>query len=313
MRVVGTAVEYLDLYPTLTALALPSGVPAGLEGRSFAHLLDDAAQPHRDVAFYQYTCAGRSSCMGYSVLSVPLRMRYTEWVAFDMESATPDFGTPLAPPELYDHRTDLQEDKNAATNPANAAAKQQLSHALRLNFARPPPVVGKSDDDEFAAQREPQKPEPAEPTAPPKVIVQDGQFTLAGRPFLPTGFYYLADEYSLRMEGYADKWGFWRDYTETYGFNTLVKGWYDAPGYLAMLDFFASANLSSPLLPIISVQNSWEVNHKGADPVKGAGTLAKQLRNTSILGYCECHSSRCLSACSAPVLTQAVAADRHGR
>ena len=64
--------------------------------------------------------------MGYSVLSVPLRMRYTEWVAFDMESATPDFGTPLAPPELYDHRTDLQEDKNAATNPANAAAKQRL-------------------------------------------------------------------------------------------------------------------------------------------------------------------------------------------
>jgi arylsulfatase A-like enzyme len=54
MRVDGTAVEYLDLYPTLAALALPGGVPTGLEGRSFAHLLDDAARPHRDLGFYQY-------------------------------------------------------------------------------------------------------------------------------------------------------------------------------------------------------------------------------------------------------------------
>jgi hypothetical protein len=70
----------------------------------------------------RYTCAGRS-CMGYSVLSVPLQMRYTEWVAFDQKSATPDFGTALAPPELYDHRTDLQENRNAAKEPANAAAR----------------------------------------------------------------------------------------------------------------------------------------------------------------------------------------------
>jgi len=51
-------VEYLDLMPTLLSLALGKArpneaAPAGMEGRSFSHLLDDPSAAHRDLGFYQ--------------------------------------------------------------------------------------------------------------------------------------------------------------------------------------------------------------------------------------------------------------------
>ena len=61
-------------------------MPAGLEGRSFAPLLDSPTAPHREYGFYQYTCAGvghgtglAPTCMGYSVVSPTMELRYLEW------------------------------------------------------------------------------------------------------------------------------------------------------------------------------------------------------------------------------------------
>ena len=131
-RVTTTAVEYLDLYPTLADLALPSGVPPGLEGTSFAQLLDDPTQTHRNFGFYQYTCYGVANCMGYSVLSMALGMRYTQWVRH--EHGVPDFDKHMAPPELYVHHTDPHENDNVAADPAYADDCAALSHKLKHNF-----------------------------------------------------------------------------------------------------------------------------------------------------------------------------------
>ena len=136
-------VEYLDLYPTLAALALPSSaIPGGLEGKSFAPLLDTPTAPHRDYGFYQYTCVGpygsgiAPTCMGYAVISPTMQLRYTAWVAFDGQGAQgqPDFERHLAQEELYDHKTDIAENVNVASDPKFAAAKATLSKVLRDNF-----------------------------------------------------------------------------------------------------------------------------------------------------------------------------------
>jgi hypothetical protein len=112
----------------------------GLEGKSFAELLDDPDKPHRDMGFYQYTCASNSGwgkeCMGYSVVSILLQRRYTEWVAFNSTSATPNFSNLIAVAEMYDHRLDPGEDENVADAPAQQAARRQLSTALQANFGR---------------------------------------------------------------------------------------------------------------------------------------------------------------------------------
>lgn len=142
-RVAGV-VEYLDLYPSLVALALPNtAMPVGLEGRSFAPLLDSPTAPHREYGFYQYTCAGAGhgtglvpTCMGYSVVSPTMKLRYTAWVAFNATSASPDFSQHLAVEELYNHGADIRENVNVAADPELAWAKGTLSKALRANFER---------------------------------------------------------------------------------------------------------------------------------------------------------------------------------
>jgi hypothetical protein len=132
--VAGTAVEYLDLFPTLAELALPNGAPLGLEGASFAPLLDNATVVHKPLAFAQYTCAGVVDCMGYTVVSIPRRLRFTEWVAFAPDRAVANFSRTVAPPEMSDHAHDPLENVNVAGAPANAAARAELGAALRAHF-----------------------------------------------------------------------------------------------------------------------------------------------------------------------------------
>jgi len=114
-------VEALDLYPTLTSL---SGLPAsaGLEGRSFAALLDNPAQPFKDAAF---TDQRRRALFGRSVRTP--RWRYTEW----------DEGRSGA--ELYDHDRDPREYRNLAADPAHAAIVAELRARLRQIAAIPSP------------------------------------------------------------------------------------------------------------------------------------------------------------------------------
>merc|ERR1711871_1802059 len=48
-----TLVEAVDIYPTLLAVAAPDAeVPQGVQGQSFAHLLDDPRAAHKSAAFW---------------------------------------------------------------------------------------------------------------------------------------------------------------------------------------------------------------------------------------------------------------------
>jgi uncharacterized sulfatase len=110
-------VEFVDIYPTLTQLC---GLPQapGMEGTSFAPLLDNPQRPWKKAA---YTIVIRSgNKFGRSVRTE--RYRYTEW----------DEGR--AGVELYDHEADLHEWTNLAwpSRPQTPRTKALIAemHAL---------------------------------------------------------------------------------------------------------------------------------------------------------------------------------------
>ena len=116
--------EFVDIYPTLCDLCgLP--LPEGLEGTSFAPLLDDPKRPWKAAAFSQYP---RGRYMGYSLRTA--RYRYTEWGSL---------GEPPAAVELYDHDNDPAENVNVALRPANKPLVAKLSDMLHKGWraARP--------------------------------------------------------------------------------------------------------------------------------------------------------------------------------
>lgn len=112
-------VELVDIYPTLCELAgLPR--PEGLEGTSLVPLLDDPRRAVKRAAFSQYP---RPGAMGHSMRTA--HHRYTEWVTAGGEVV----GT-----ELYDHRTDPQENVNLAARPDSRALATQLSAQLKAGW-----------------------------------------------------------------------------------------------------------------------------------------------------------------------------------
>jgi len=106
-------VEFVDIYPTLAGLC---GItpPAGLEGRSFAPLLDDPEQPWKEAA---YTQIRRGKFDGRSVRTE--RWRYTEWNEGRQGS------------ELYDHENDPGEYLNLAGDPRYADVVKRHRMLLR--------------------------------------------------------------------------------------------------------------------------------------------------------------------------------------
>ena len=84
----------------------------GLEGTSFAPLLDAPDRPWKKAAFSQYprSAPGVGSLMGYSMRTD--RYRFTEW-------AVP--AKNFREIELYDYEKDPQENVNVAHRPENAA------------------------------------------------------------------------------------------------------------------------------------------------------------------------------------------------
>lgn len=119
-------VELVDLYQTLAELCnLPQ--PEGLEGLSFAPLLDEPARPWKRGAFTmqgrgrERTEAARDIVfVGRSVRTD--RWRYTEW----------DEGRQGV--ELYDHARDPGELRNLAGSPRHRAVERELQALLRAGW-----------------------------------------------------------------------------------------------------------------------------------------------------------------------------------
>jgi arylsulfatase A-like enzyme len=109
-------VEFVDIFPSLAELArLPP--PGGLEGRSFAPLLDDPNAPWDKAAFSEYPKGGNRG-----VAMRTDRYRYVEWR---------DKKGELVARELYDHEADPQENQNVANLPENAALLEQLAAQMK--------------------------------------------------------------------------------------------------------------------------------------------------------------------------------------
>ena len=117
--------EFVDIYPTLCELAGLS-LPTGLEGTSLAPVMNDPNRPWKPAAFSQYP---RGKVMGYSVRTE--RYRFTEWAQPGKK--------PIAR-ELYDHRTDPDENVNLADRPEQREPIARLEKILHAGWqaARPP-------------------------------------------------------------------------------------------------------------------------------------------------------------------------------
>ncbi|HOZ47246.1 MAG TPA: sulfatase [Candidatus Hydrogenedentes bacterium] len=126
-------VEFVDIYPSMCELC---GVPLpdGLEGASFAPLLDEPARPWKTAAFSQYPryVDGVGRIMGYSMRTD--RYRLTEWRGLEKD---------FTEYELYDHETDPKENVNIAQRPENAALVKQLAAQLQAGWraALPPGAI----------------------------------------------------------------------------------------------------------------------------------------------------------------------------
>ena len=120
-------VEFVDIYPTLCDLAgLPK--PEGLEGASFAPVLDQPDRPWKRAAFNQYP---RGRIVGYSMKTDTHRL--TLWV--DRED-----NNRVVAEELYDHTRDPHENENVAARPENTETLARLKqwHAAGWRGALPP-------------------------------------------------------------------------------------------------------------------------------------------------------------------------------
>jgi arylsulfatase A-like enzyme len=125
-RACNALVEFVDIYPSLCALAgLP--LPEHLEGTSLAPLLDNPDRPWKTAAFSQYP---RGKIMGHSMRTD--RYRLTRWAPQD----DPDSVVAV---ELYDHDSDPGETRNLAVDAAHAEIVKQLQSQLRAGWqaARP--------------------------------------------------------------------------------------------------------------------------------------------------------------------------------
>ncbi len=122
-------VEFVDVYPSLCALA-GLNVPEHVEGTSFKPLLDDCSRPWKTAVFSQFLREGKwvgpdgKEYMGHSIRTE--RYRYVEWTNW---ATNENVGC-----ELYDHRTDPQENVNIADSPEKRDIIQELAAKLRAGW-----------------------------------------------------------------------------------------------------------------------------------------------------------------------------------
>jgi iduronate 2-sulfatase len=103
-------IESVDIYPTLCKLAgLP--VPNGLDGSSFADVLDHPSAKTKDAIFHVYP---RSDMLGRAVRTE--RYRLVEWKKLGAPADTAEL-------ELYDYKSDPGETKNLAAEQPKVVAE----------------------------------------------------------------------------------------------------------------------------------------------------------------------------------------------
>ena len=119
VRATATPAELQDLFPTLCELTgVP--VPEGLSGRSLVPVVSGEEE---DVRTGAVTVFKNSGAFGYSFRT--RRYRLTEWV----NKRGKVVGT-----DLFDYQADPLETTNLADDPAHAAARAELSEALRREW-----------------------------------------------------------------------------------------------------------------------------------------------------------------------------------
>ena len=123
-------IESVDIYPTLCELA---GIesPSGLDGKSFARVLEDPSLPHRDHAIQVYPRSkeGTGQVLGRSIRTD--RYRLVQWKAWAAPEESSDW-------ELYDYQVDPLETKNLA--PERPELVADLRKFLDTHPQAKPPV-----------------------------------------------------------------------------------------------------------------------------------------------------------------------------
>ena len=121
-------VEFVDVFPSLCDLAgLP--VPVGLDGVSFAPLLENRRLPWKNGVFSQFlrdgiwTAPDGRPYHGYTIRTD--RFRYVGWYHAKTRKVVGE--------ELYDHRTDPLETKNIIKSQPKIAT--QLRRRLKAGWA----------------------------------------------------------------------------------------------------------------------------------------------------------------------------------
>lgn len=132
--------EFVDIYPTLCEMAGFS-IPDHLQGSSILPLLANPDKAWKKAAFSQFLLGRfgpaetrQHERMGYAIRTD--RYRYVEWYSWNEESKTKgDFLTS----ELFDHKTDPDENINLADDQAYEQISKDLSRQLEQGwrYARP--------------------------------------------------------------------------------------------------------------------------------------------------------------------------------
>ena len=128
-------VEFVDIYPTLCELAgLP--LPAHLEGKSMAPLLDDVRRPWKSAAFSQFRRRHEGAeYMGHAMRTN--RYRFVEW----RNRKTSE----VAAHELYDHANDPAENTNLAPDKQYAPLVARLTKQLHAALTATPPSAASKE------------------------------------------------------------------------------------------------------------------------------------------------------------------------
>lgn len=123
--------EFVDVYPTLVDMA-GLKVPAALQGSSLKPLLEKPAMVWKSAAYSQFLLGrfprgSQPEKMGYTIRTD--RYRYVEWYTW----VNDEKGELLAR-ELFDHKTDPQENVNIADARGNEKTVAELSEQLKKGW-----------------------------------------------------------------------------------------------------------------------------------------------------------------------------------